>query len=144
VGVTRLIDVAVFAVMVAATPPTETVLIGSRFAPEMVMLVPPPVPLVVTGDTVDNDGGVAKVKADARVALPPGLVTTTATAVVEAVLVGVVTVTLVAVRAVIVACVPPKVTDVVDPRAVPVSVTDCPPALDPNDWLNEETVGTGR
>ena len=43
-----------------------------------------------------------------------------------------------------VACVPPKVTDVVDPSAVPVNVTDCPPALDPKDWLNEETVGTGR
>ncbi|CAB4553316.1 unannotated protein [freshwater metagenome] len=141
---TRLIDVAVFAVMVAATPPTETVLIGSRFAPEMVMLVPPPVPLVVTGDTVDSDGGVANVKAAAFVALPPGVVITTDAAEVEAVLEGVVTVTLVDVREVTVACVPPKVTDVVDPSAVPVSVTDCPPALEPSTWLNEETVGTGR
>ncbi len=123
--------VAVLAEIAAGTPPTLTDVTGRRFVPEMVKLVPPPVPLVTTGEIVVNVGGDAKVKADALDTLPPGVVTTTETAVVDAAFNGVVTVTLVDVRAVMIPAVPPNVTDVVEPSAVPDKTIDWPPELDP-------------
>ena len=58
-------------------------------------------------------------------------------------LAGAVTVTLVEVLAVIVAGVPPNVTDVAPARFVPVMVTDAPPLVGPDDGDTVLILGTG-
>ena len=76
-----------------------------------------------------------------RVVVPPGVVTVTVTR--PADLAGAVTVTLVEVLAVIVASVPPNVTDVAPARFVPVMVTDIPPLVGPDDGDTVLILGTG-
>ena len=91
---------------------------------------PPPPPL---------EGGATKVKAPARVLLPPGVVTTTSTA--PAARAGVVTVTEVDERVPMVAATPARVTAVVPDRFVPVRVTEVPPLVVPAVGLSEVRVG---
>lgn len=144
-GVTAVIWVEDTSVTpVAGVPPTETLVGAVKFAPVIVIVVPP-VASPVAGDTLVIDGlGAIYVKAPALVAdCASGLVTTTsvspaacagAVAVME---VGLATVTFVA-------NVPPTRTVAPATKFVPLIVSTVPPAVGPLTGETALTVGAGR
>ena len=79
-GVTAVIEVAsTTTTLVAATPPTVTLLAPVKLVPVMVIAVPPAV-VPEVGETLAIVGagiGTTNVNAPAAVAVPPGVVTTT-------------------------------------------------------------------
>ena len=123
-------------------PPNVATVAPERFAPVIVTVVPPRVdPELGATDAIVGIGA-TNVNPAVDVAEPPDVVTTTSTA--PAACAGVVAVTCVAEPTVNeVAAVPPKVTDVVLLRFVPVIVTAVPPAVGPDDGTIVDTVGGG-
>ena len=127
-GVTAVIEVAVATTLVAATPPTFTVVAPTiKLVPTMVMEVPA-VSGPDVGDTLAIVGSATYVNALALVAVPPMVVTATLCA--PAVPAGVFAVIEVAVATTLVAAVPPIFT-VAPIKLVPVIVIDVPPAIGP-------------
>ena len=124
---------------VAATPPTVTLATTARFAPVIVINVPPRVePLV--GVTAVIVGGTTYVNAFVNVAVPPAVVIATLFA--PAAAAGVTAVTLVAeFTTTLVAATPPTVTLVAPVRFAPVRVIAVPPIVEPLVGLTDVIVG---
>ena len=124
--------------LVAATPPTVTLIAPVKFAPVIVIAVPPKVE-PVTGETDEIVGGASIVNAPLPVALPTTVTTTTSArpaapaGVTAVILVGEITFKLVAAT-------PPIVTLVVPSRSVPVIVINVPPKVEPVAGETEEIV----
>jgi hypothetical protein len=129
-----VILVAVLAVIVAGVPPMVTEVAPLRFVP-VIVTVAPLAPVAGVNDVMVGAGMNVKFVADEEV--PPGF-TKVITPVVPD---PTVTVILVAVLAVIVAGVPPIVTEVAPLRLVPVIVTVAP--LAPVVGVNDVMVGAG-
>ena len=139
-GVTAVTLVAEFTTkLVAATPPTDTLLAPVRNVPVIVIAVPPRVePLVGVTDVIV--GGTTYVNAFVNVAVPPAVVTATLFA--PAVPAGVTAVTLVAeTTTTLVAATPPTVTLLAPVRFVPVIVIAVPPIVEPLVGLTDVIVG---
>ena len=126
----------------AALPSKVTAVAPVRFVPWIVRMLPPAAG-PAAGATVEIVGTRATyVNPPVRVAVPPGVVTTTLTA--PAACAGVVAVTWVAESTVNdAAAVPPKVTALAPVRFVPVSVTTVPPSVDPEAGATEAIDGGG-
>ena len=127
--------------LVAATPPTVTLVAPVKLVPVIVIAVPPKVE-PVAGETEETVGGAKYVNAFAAVAVPPGVVTSTLFA--PTVPAGVTAVTLVdETTTTLVAATPPTVTLVAPVRFVPVIVIAVPPAVEPEVGVTEEMAGSG-
>ena len=138
-GVTAVMLVAeTTTTLVAATPPTVTLVAPVRFAPVRVIAVPPIVePLV--GLTDVRVGGLTYENAREDVA-PPGVATATNAAPIACA--GVTAVMLVAeTTTTLVAATPPTVTLVAPVRFAPVIVIAVPPIVKPNVGLTDVRVG---
>ncbi len=128
--------------LVAATPPTVTLVAPVKIVPVIVIAVPPAVE-PVTGETEEIVGGTTYVNAFVAVAVPFGVVT--ATLVAPTVPAGVTAVTLVdETTTTLVAAIPPTVTLVAPVKLVPVIVIGVPPAVGPVDGETEEIVGGAK
>ena len=131
-GVTAVMDRSdCTTTLVAATPPTLTLVAPVKFFPIMAMLVPPRLE-PVAGETEVMVGGVfAKLNAKGNVADPPAVFTITARAAPE-VPAGVTAVIVVAfTTTTLVAATDPMVTLLAPNKLVPVMVTGVPPAVGP-------------
>jgi hypothetical protein len=131
-GVVTVIVVDVLPVIVAAVPPNVTDVAPLRLVPVITTPVcPPPTgPLFGTMLLIVGVAGAVYVYPFVEVAVPALTFATTSTA--PAACAGVVTVIVVDVFPVIVAAVPPNVTDVAPLKFVPVITTPvCPPATGP-------------
>ena len=138
-GVFAVIEVAVATMLVAATPPTVTLVAPTtKLAPTMVIDVPA-VSGPDVGDTLAIVGRATYVNALALVAVPPTVVTATLCA--PAVPAGVFAVIEVAVATTLVAAVPPIFT-VAPIKLVPVIVIVVPPATGPE--IGATVVMVGR
>ena len=127
-GVFAVMEVAVATMLVAATPPTVTLVAPTtKLAPAIVIVVPA-VSGPDVGDTLAIVGRATYVNALALVAVPPTVVTATLCAL--AVPAGVFAVIEVAVATTLVAATPPIFT-VAPIKLVPVIVIDVPPAIGP-------------
>ena len=139
--VLAVIEVAVARTLVAATPPTFTLVAPVKFVPVMVMVVPPSVePL--DGVTLERVGaGTTYVNVIACVVDPLGVVTTIVLApiVVDAGVTAVIEVALTTTT--LVAAIPPTFTLVAPVKFVPVMVIAVPPVVDPVAGLTLEIVG---
>ena len=125
--------------LVAATPPTVTLVAPVKLVPVIVIAVPPPVD-PVAGETEEIVGGAKYVNAFVAVAVPPGVVTSTLFA--PAVPADVTAVTLVdETTTTLVAATPPTVTLVAPAKLAPVIVIAVPPAVEPDVGETEEIVG---
>ena len=124
--------------LVAATPPTVTLVVPSRFVPVIVINVPPAVEPDV-GETDEIVGGATNVNAPLPIAFPTTVTTTTSArpaapaGVTAVMLVGEITFKLVAAT-------PPIVTLVVPSRSVPVIVINVPPKVEPVAGETDEIV----
>ena len=125
--------------LVAATPPTVTLVAPVKLVPVIVIVVPPAVePLA--GETDEIVGGATKVNAPLPIAFPTTVTTTTSArpaapaGVTAVMLVGEITFKLVAAT-------PPIVTLVVPLKKVPVIVIAVPPAVEPVAGETDEIVG---
>jgi hypothetical protein len=128
--------------LVAATPPTVTLVAPVRFVPVIVIGVPPAVE-PVAGETEEIVAGAKYVNAFVAVAVPPGVVTATLFA--PTVPAGVTAVMLVdETTTTLVAGTPPTVTLVAPVRFVPVIVIAVPPAVEPVTGETEEIVGGAK
>ena len=126
--------------LVAATPPTVTLVAPVKLVPVIVIAVPPAVEPEV-GETEEIVGGARYVNAFVAVALPPGVVTATLFA--PTVPAGVTAVTLVdETTTTLVAAIPPTVTLVAPVKLVPVIVIAVPPAVEPEVGVTEEMAGS--
>jgi len=141
-GVTAVIDVDdTTTTLVAATPPTVTLVAPVKLVPVMVMAVPPRVEPEVGLIPEIVGGGVMLVNAPGLLAVPPGVVTVMACA--PAVPAGVTAVTeVVPTTFTLVAATPPTVTLVVPVKLVPVMVMVVPPRVEPDVGLTVLMVGT--
>ena len=127
--------------LVAATPPTVTLVAPVRFVPVIVIAVPPAVE-PVAGETEEIVGGAKYVNALAKLAVPPGVVTATLFA--PTVPAGVTAVTLVdETTTTLDAATPPTVTLVAPVKLVPVIVIAVPPAVEPEVGVIDVIVGCG-
>ena len=127
--------------LVAATPPTVTLVAPVKFAPVIVIGVPPAVEPVV-GDIDEIVGWVTYVNASAALAVPFGVVTITFFA--PTVPAGVTAVTLVdETTTTLVAATPSTVTLVTFVKLVPVIVIAVPPAVEPDVGDTDEIVVGG-
>ena len=127
--------------LVAASPPTVTLVAPVKFAPVIVIAVPPAVE-PVAGETEETVGGAKYVNAFVAVAVPFGVITTTLFA--PTVPAGVTAVTLVdETTTTLVAATPPTVTLVAPVKIVPVIVIAVPPAVEPVAGETEEMAGSG-
>ena len=128
--------------LVAATPPTVTLVAPVKLVPVIVIAVPPAVE-PVAGETEEIVGGATYVNAFVAVAVPFGVVTATLFA--PAVPAGVTAVMLVAeTTTTLVAATPPTVTLVAPVKFVPVIVIAVPPAVEPEVGETEEIVGGAK
>ena len=115
--------------LVAATPPTVTLVAPIKFAPVIVIAVPPAVE-PVAGETEEIVGGAKYVNAFVAVAVSFGVVTTTPLA--PAVPAGVTAVMLVdETTTTLVAATPPTVTLIAPVKFAPVIVIAVPPKVEP-------------
>ena len=139
-GVTAVTDVALTTLtLVAAVPPTVTLLVPVKLVPVIVIVVPPSDEPDV-GATVVMVGAATYVNAPVWVTLPPGVVNTTSFR--PAVAAPVIAVTEVALTTVtLVAATPPTTTLLAPVKLVPVMVIVVPPAAGPLDGLTLATVG---
>ena len=127
--------------LVAATPPTVTLVAPVKFVPVIVIAVPPAVE-PVAGETEETVGGKKYVNPGITLALPPGVVTATLFS--PTVPAGVTAVTLVEeTTTTLVAATPPTVTLVVPVRFVPVIVIAVPPRVEPEVGATDVIVGAG-
>ena len=127
--------------LVAATPPTVTLVAPVKLVPVIVIAVPPAVE-PVAGETEEIVGGATNVNASAALAAPYGVVTATLTA--PRVPAGVTAVTLVdETTTTLVAATPPTVTLVAPVKLAPVIVIAVPPAVEPVAGETEEMAGSG-
>ena len=127
--------------LVAAAPPTVTLVAPVKFAPVIVIAVPPAVE-PVAGETEEIVGGAKYVNAFVAVAVPPGVVTSTLFA--PAVPADVTAVTLVdETTTTLVAATPPTVTLVAPVKSQPVIVIGVPPAVGPHIGVIDVIVGCG-
>lgn len=142
-GVTAVMVVALTTTtLVAATPPTVTLLAPVKLVPVMVMAVPPNVEPEVGLRLMMVGAGVMYVNALSLVNIPVGVVTTTLFA--PGVPAGVTAVMEVALTTVtLVAAVPPTVTLVVPNKFVPVILKGVPPNVEPEVGLIDVIVGPG-
>ena len=126
--------------LVAATPPTTTLLAPVKLVPVMVIVVPPKAEPDV-GETVVMVGAATYVNAPVLVTLPPGVVNTTSFK--PAVDAPVTAVTEVALTtATLVAATPPTTTLLAPVKLVPVMVMVVAPAMGPNTGATVVMVGT--
>ena len=126
--------------LVAATPPTVTLVAPVKLAPVIVIAVPPAVEPEV-GDT-EEIVGTTYVNAFVAVAVPPGVVTATLFA--PTVPAGVTAVMLVEeTTTTLVAATPPTVTLVAPVKSQPVIVIGVPPAVGPDIGVIDVIVGCG-
>ena len=133
-----IVDALTTVKLVADAPPNETPVAPVKFAPVMVIDVPPDVgPEPGLTDVIV--GGPIKEKSPGAVAEPWGVVTTTLAA--PMVPGGVVTLIVVALTTVNDAAALPIVTDVAPVKSVPVMTAAVPPRLEPKDGLIEVIVG---
>jgi len=127
--------------LVAATPPTVTLVAPVKAVPVIVIAVPPAVE-PVAGETEEIVGGAKYVNAFVAVAVPFGVVTATLFA--PTVPAGVTAVMLVdETTTTLVAATPPTVTLVAPVKLVPVIVIAVPPAVEPEVGVTEEMAGSG-
>jgi len=127
--------------LVAATPPTVTLVAPVKLVPVIVIAVPPAVE-PVAGETEEIVGGAKYVNALAKLAVPPGVVTATLFA--PTVPAGVTAVTLVdETTTTLVAATPPTVTLVAPVKSQPVIVIGVPPAVGPDIGVIDVIVGCG-
>ena len=142
-GVTAvmLVDETTFT-LVAATPPTVTLVAPVKFVPVMVISVPPRV-VPEDGLTPEIVGvGTTNVNALGTLAVPPAVVTATLFA--PSVPAGVTAVMFVdETTFTLVAATPPTVTLLAPVKFVPVMVIAVPPRVVPDDGLTLEIVGSG-
>ena len=125
--------------LVAATPPTVTLVAPVKLVPVIVIAVPPAVEPEV-GETEEIVGGAKYVNAFVAVALPLGVVT--ATLVAPTVPAGVTAVMLVEeTTTTLVAATPPTVTLVAPVKSQPVIVIGVPPAVEPDIGVIDVIVG---
>ena len=126
--------------LVAATPPTVTLVAPVRFVPVIVIAVPPAVEPNNGDKEVIVGTGFKYVNAFVAVAVPLGVVTATLFA--PTVPAGVTAVMLVdETTTTLVAATPPTVTLVAPVKLVPVIVIAVPPAVEPEVGETEEIVG---
>ena len=128
--------------LVAATPPTVTLLAPVNSVPVMVIAVPPRV-VPDDGLTPEIVGvGTTNINALGKLAVPPAVVTATLFA--PALPAGVTAVMLVdETTFTLVAATPPIVTLLAPVKFVPVMVIAVPPRVGPDDGLTPEIVGVG-
>ena len=140
--VTALMVVALVTVkLAAAVPPNVTAVAPVRLVPVMVTVVPPAVGPVV-GTKLVIVGGATNLKVPGDVAVPPGVVSDTAT--VPAAWAGATALTVVGpVTVKLLADVVPNLTAVTPVRLVPVTVTVVPPVVGPAVGAMPVTVGAG-
>ena len=128
--------------LVAATPPTVTLVAPIKLVPVIVIAVPPAVDPNNGDKEVIVGTGVVYVNAFVAVAVPSGVVTATLCA--PTVPAGVTAVMLVdETTATLVAATPPTVTLVAPVKLVPVIVIAVPPAVDPDVGVIDVIVGCG-
>ncbi len=128
--------------LVAATPPTVTLVAPVKLVPVIVIAVPPAVE-PFAGETEEIVGGAKYVNAFVAVAVPFGVITATLFA--PTVPAGVTAVTLVdETTTTLVAATPPTVTLVAPVKLVPVIVIAVPPAVEPVAGETEEIVGGAK
>ncbi|MEN9668681.1 MAG: hypothetical protein RLZZ386_588, partial [Planctomycetota bacterium] len=128
--------------LVAATPPTVTLVAPVKLVPVIVIAVPPAVEPDV-GETDETVGGAKYVNAFVAVAVPFGVVT--ATLVAPTVPAGVTAVTLVdETTTTLAAATPPTITLVAPVKLVPVIVIAVPPAVEPVAGETKEIVGGAK
>jgi len=125
--------------LVAATPPTVTLVAPVKLVPVIVIAVPPAVE-PVAGETEEIVGGAKYVNALASVAVPPIVVTPTVLG--PTVPIGVTAVIVVgSSTTTFVAATPPTVTLSAPVRNVPLIVIGVPPLVDPTLGLTDDIVG---
>jgi hypothetical protein len=140
VSAVMLVDETTFT-LVAAIPPTVTLLASVKFVPVIVIAVPPRV-VPEVGLTPEIVGvGTTNVNALGKLVVPPAVVTATSFA--PALPAGVTAVMLVDETTItLVAATPPIVTMLAPVKFVPVMVIAVPPRFVPDDGLTLEIVGT--
>ena len=143
VGVTAVMLVALTTtILVAALPPTVTLVAPVKFVPLMVIEVPPNVVPELGLTLVIVGNGTTYVNTLFNEIVPPGVVTETFLApaveagVTAVILPGLTTTTLVA-------AMPPTITLVAPVKLVPVMVMDVPPKIVPDFGLTLASVGDG-
>ena len=136
--VTAAMTVEEITVPLAATPPTVTLVAPVRFAPMIMIAVPPKVEPEV-GETDEIVGGATYVNKFVAVALPFGVVTAIVCA--PTVPGGVTDSIWVSDRTLNVAAVPPTLTLIAANKFDPLIVMAVPPRVVPDGGLNDEIVG---